>query len=492
MVERGSELVLKGSVNLQALISLLGLQSERDWLDYKGQCDLSKKRDLVELTKDIGAMMMVGGYIIIGADDQGQPAGGVAHPELFDPATLHAKLAKYLPTPFEVRSAVHEHSGQSYAIIYVRSHHDGFCIFAADGKYEDAQGHTRTVFRAGDVFARHGTRSERWHQTDIELIRQRLQKQAAGQGDRRTRALELTEQIGANIQGDRPWLVLAVVPESPTPDPSMLDRDGVGRFLDDWQFARAPIEGFATSTATYRQPGRTVITNENTVKQPAGWWHLELHDTGEALAAHALAVPIASVPTGVRGWHGMPADVSEADTVPLRRDLIEIQLFTLLDVLTAHAWGVGALGDVTLVARLLAPSNGEWQALRLLDEATDSAQQHVGWRPATGRADVRPGRDALIPAVNKAWLADMEEAPARVKAARRLAADLLALFGVAEPTLLTAGGTLEPYGASTDRQQLVWQHANRVGLPHDPVSPADRQKRYEEAIAAAKADFLGR
>ena len=57
---------------------VLGLGGERDWLDYKSQCDLSSMRDLAEITKDIGAMMITGGYVIVGADDQGRPSGEVA------------------------------------------------------------------------------------------------------------------------------------------------------------------------------------------------------------------------------------------------------------------------------------------------------------------------------------------------------------------------------------------------------------------------------
>lgn len=47
-----------GSVDASALSCLLDLQSEHDWLEYKQQCDLSSTRDLVELTKDVGAMMI--------------------------------------------------------------------------------------------------------------------------------------------------------------------------------------------------------------------------------------------------------------------------------------------------------------------------------------------------------------------------------------------------------------------------------------------------
>jgi hypothetical protein len=48
-------------------------------------------------------MMVAGGYILVGADDNGQAAGEVEHLDLFDSATLHAKLAKYLPKPTEIR-----------------------------------------------------------------------------------------------------------------------------------------------------------------------------------------------------------------------------------------------------------------------------------------------------------------------------------------------------------------------------------------------------
>jgi hypothetical protein len=63
-----------GSVDAEAPAQLLALGGERDWLDYKRQCDLSETRGVVEIVKDMGAMMVTGGYLIIGADDQGQPS----------------------------------------------------------------------------------------------------------------------------------------------------------------------------------------------------------------------------------------------------------------------------------------------------------------------------------------------------------------------------------------------------------------------------------
>jgi hypothetical protein len=77
-----------GSVDASALARLLALQNEHEWLDYKRQCDLSSTRGLAEFAKDVGAMMITGGHILVGAGDNGQPAGEVEHLDLFDPATL--------------------------------------------------------------------------------------------------------------------------------------------------------------------------------------------------------------------------------------------------------------------------------------------------------------------------------------------------------------------------------------------------------------------
>jgi len=52
-------------------------------------------------------------------------------------------------------------------MIYVGPSPSGFCIFKADGNYEGAGS---PAFRAGDVFARHGSASEPWAQTDIARI----------------------------------------------------------------------------------------------------------------------------------------------------------------------------------------------------------------------------------------------------------------------------------------------------------------------------------
>lgn len=107
---------LTGRVDGSHLRLLLGLQAESAGLDYKSQCDLSRLRDVLELTKDIGAMSMAGGYLVVGADDRGAPAGAPPHLELFDQATLFSKVKKYLPDA-DLHVGRHYLEGQEYAVV---------------------------------------------------------------------------------------------------------------------------------------------------------------------------------------------------------------------------------------------------------------------------------------------------------------------------------------------------------------------------------------
>lgn len=285
-----------GSVDAEALARLLGLGGERDWLDYKSQCDLSSTRDLVEITKDIGAMMITGGYIVVGADDQGRPSGEVAHLEWFDPATLHAKVAKYVPKPFELRVATHACQGQSFALVYVAPHPDGFCVFERDGNYTDPIKGLRTAFRAGGVFARHGTASQPWNQRDIAAIKQRLASDADRSRDQAGEAAELLNSVPRRLGGTGLWLAVAVVPRYRPADPAKTSVDEAQQFLNDWALASAPIENISGGTATYRQPGGVVLTNQAAPAEPPHWWRLALGDAGDAVGAHVLAHEVAASP----------------------------------------------------------------------------------------------------------------------------------------------------------------------------------------------------
>jgi Schlafen, AlbA_2 len=154
----------------EKLRSLLAEAHEQPCLDYKCSLDLTVRRDIVELAKDVAAMQSepTGGYIVVGADDHGTPVPDLKLDlaKLFDEATLRPKLSRYLAEPFTVRCATHDIDGSTVALIYVRPSEHGWCIFKAHGEYEDPPGKKITVFRIGDVLVRHGTSSERWQDSD--------------------------------------------------------------------------------------------------------------------------------------------------------------------------------------------------------------------------------------------------------------------------------------------------------------------------------------
>ncbi len=165
-------------LNEETLIGLLNEGTERPGLDYKRSCDLNRAADRVELAKDFGAMQIRGGYIVIGADDNGRPTSEVtdAHARLFDQATLQSKLGKYLAEGFDIRSTALTLDGQRFGLICVLPHRAGFAPFRAAGNYE-RDGCQQQAFRAGDVFARHGTSSEPWNAEDVRDVREEIRRQ---------------------------------------------------------------------------------------------------------------------------------------------------------------------------------------------------------------------------------------------------------------------------------------------------------------------------
>jgi hypothetical protein len=155
---------------------LLAEAHEYEGLDYKSAANPSVQRDLVELTKDFGAMSADGGYILIGAENDGAVVGiGVETARLFDEASLRGKVRRYLPD-VDLHCAVHHIDGLAVAITWVNPHPKMFAIFAADGQYREKDRDV-TVFRQGDVFLRRGSASVRADYRDMERLRERFVEQ---------------------------------------------------------------------------------------------------------------------------------------------------------------------------------------------------------------------------------------------------------------------------------------------------------------------------
>jgi hypothetical protein len=77
-----------------------------------------------------------------------------------------------------------------------------------------------------------------------------------------------------------------------------------------------------------------VITSQMAPAEPPYWWRLALGDAGEAAGAHVLAhEPAARNPAEDRKWRGLPPQVSDGTTMPVRRDELEFRTEALLDIL---------------------------------------------------------------------------------------------------------------------------------------------------------------
>ena len=116
----------------------------------------------------------------------------------------------------------------------------------------------------------------------------------------------------------------------------------------------------------------------------------------------------------------------------------------------------------------------------------------AGWHPAGPRAIQTIANLAAKPMTASVPLADMQDVRPRLQVTYHLATELLALFAIDEPILLKVDGTLDPYGATVGRQQIVYQHANHLGLPVDEVRPGERRSRYETAMKAVKDELRRR
>ena len=150
---------------------------------------------LVELTKDLGAFQVYGGYIVIGVDDKGSPTGDLTDDEaaLFDEAVLRSKVERYL-TGFDIRTKGFVLDGKNLILICVRPHPDGWAVFVRDGSYAGQGERQEFAFRAGEVYARHGSKSERWDQDDATRIRNEIRSQ-----EREAAKLELRDEFAGLV-----------------------------------------------------------------------------------------------------------------------------------------------------------------------------------------------------------------------------------------------------------------------------------------------------
>lgn len=140
---------------------LLSIGHECTRLDYKEVIDLSKKNkeERVKFAKDIVSMAnhYPGGYIVIGATDDGKPSAIADQNnwDLFDAAVLNQLLGQYIDTSVTIISQPQDYDDHKYCVICVKAPNNGYIIpFAKEGAFSKNGKPKETVFRAGDITRR--------------------------------------------------------------------------------------------------------------------------------------------------------------------------------------------------------------------------------------------------------------------------------------------------------------------------------------------------
>ena len=145
------------------LIELLQ-RPESEEFDRKSALDLTNAQDCLELVSHLVAMANTsGGSILVGT--QGIPIPKL-HLPLFDSARLDDKVNSLVePRAGGIRSSIVD---EDFVLIQIDKSGNPPHIFKQDGNCTNRQQKAVAVFRRGDAYVRHSSKSERANRTDFE------------------------------------------------------------------------------------------------------------------------------------------------------------------------------------------------------------------------------------------------------------------------------------------------------------------------------------
>ncbi len=159
-------------LSIECLKILIKVHRESHCFDFKGQFDIEKNGDWIELTKDVIAMANSGGgYIVFGKNSKGNSTHcDVSELIELDQATLTDKIGAFVDVDVGGIAIASYHEGtDQLAILHVPGAPTPV-IFTKVGAYPDPEKNTKQkwVFRSGILFFRHGSKSEPAKQADID------------------------------------------------------------------------------------------------------------------------------------------------------------------------------------------------------------------------------------------------------------------------------------------------------------------------------------
>jgi len=203
-----SPVVVDGRTDEEKLHELMAIGAEYGELDFKATLDMGDKHKALDFAKDCISMMNtpIGGYIVIGLDDNGEPAfdHDVVDVRKFDAADLSQWVAKFVDVPLRIYSQSHEVDGRSIVLVVVLPTPGGLPAFIARiGQYETEGRRMKTVLTPGTLYTRSGTQNVaasdgHWPQL-LERYRDQIVGETRGGVDALTRAF--VASLGAPERG---------------------------------------------------------------------------------------------------------------------------------------------------------------------------------------------------------------------------------------------------------------------------------------------------
>lgn len=149
---------------------------ESKTVDFKRSFDPTAPGEWCELVKDVVAMANSGGgYIVVGVEDNGEPApiGAAAAMLSVDPAHLTDKVAKYTSVQFDGFGLTEAVRGTTPVAIIAISAATRPLVFDKPGTYATGDGKQKTAFGVGTLYVRHGAKSEPATSEDLARIIER-------------------------------------------------------------------------------------------------------------------------------------------------------------------------------------------------------------------------------------------------------------------------------------------------------------------------------
>lgn len=166
-------------MTLPTIEDALEATRESRHIEFKSAFDPHNTGEWCELIKDIIAIANSGGgYILIGANDSGQPVGYDAAALLaLDQAQVVDKICKYVGPEFDAIEVFPvSKTGQTIAMLKIDSV-DTPLPFIKPGEYEQPVGTKKKAFAEGTVYFRHGAKSATASRNDLRAFVRRAEQQ---------------------------------------------------------------------------------------------------------------------------------------------------------------------------------------------------------------------------------------------------------------------------------------------------------------------------